>query len=192
MSTIAVETARQPAAKTLGQVWGILFLGILFGTGAYRLLAKTLNIWETHPPQFWYDYAIYAVLLLVGIGKGEFLFRRKLITRTLARARDALGETGWSGDYWLAPFCMFSFYRPWSKKHMILSWVIVPVMVGLAILFAKGNFDPTFQGAVDLAIGLALAYAAVIYAVYLVRLLGWWLTGAKPESNPLPEKASVL
>jgi hypothetical protein len=192
VSTATVDTARQPAAKTLGQLWGIAFWAFIFGSGAFRLILKFFKICENNPPSTVGDYALYAIILLLGVGKAEFLFRRKLVQRTLARARDALGETGWSGDYWLAPFCMFSFYRPWSKKHMILSWVIVPIMVGLALLFAFGDMNPIFQGAVDLAIGLALAYAALVYVIFFVRVLAWWVTDAKKETIPLPEKASVM
>ena len=192
MSNIAVDTSRPSTGKTLGQLWGILFLGFIFGTGAWRLIAKFSTIYQAEPPTNAMHYAIYALLLVLGVGKAEFLFRRKLIQRTLARARDALGETGWRGDYLLAPFCMFSFYRPWAKKHMIMSWVLVPVMVGLAILFIVGDINPILKGAVDLAIGLALAYAALVYVYYFLRVFFWWISGGRAENSPLPEKATVM
>src|SRR4051794_12949676 len=114
-----VEAASQPAArqstgKTLGQLWGILFLGLLFGMGGYRLLGKVfLPARDGSPPLIesaltMGDYLIYAAALVFGFGKAEMLFRRKFVPRTLARARSALGETGWAGDYVLAPFCMLS------------------------------------------------------------------------------------
>lgn len=192
MSTATVDTVRQSTAKTLGQLWGIAFWAIIFGMGGFSLILKTKRICDVDPPITVGDYALYAIILLLGIGKAEFLFRRKLVQRTLARARDALGETGWSGDYLLAPFCMFSFYRPWSKKHMILSWAIVPVMVSLGLIFRFGNLNPIFQGAVDLAIGLALAYAGLVFVIFFARVLAWWMMGAKQETIPLPEKASVM
>jgi hypothetical protein len=188
VSSLAIETTKQSTGKTLAQFWGIAVLGFLFGMGGYRLLMKAYSLYTSHPPLDLGDYALYALLLVFGVGKAEMLFRRKFIPRTLARARDAIGETGWAGDYPLAPFLMLSLYRPWQKKHAIMSWVLIPIMVGLAVLFAieQGVPDGTFKGAVDLAIGLALAFAALVFLVYLLRLLAWWMGGAKAESNPLP------
>src|SRR5262245_14090290 len=108
------ETTKQPLGKTLGQLWGLLFLLVLFGTGGFRLTDKAVGF--THAkglttadspmsPKDTLDYLLYGLLLGVGLAKGEMLFRRKFVARTLARARDALGETGWKGDYILAPFC---------------------------------------------------------------------------------------
>jgi hypothetical protein len=178
-------SARQPLGKSLGQIWGILLLLTLFSQGGYRLLLKGIDLFDKHALTSM-DYFIFGVLFLFGAVKGEVLFRRVFITRTLARAREALGETGWSGDYWLAPFCMLSLYRPWQRKHQIMSLVLVPVMVGLAVYFAVGNIEPVFKGAVDLAIGFALCYAALFYLIALVRVFVWWLAGARLESCPLP------
>lgn len=187
MSDSVVPTARQPLAKTLGQLWGCLFLLALFGMGGYRLLLKGIQIWQDHPPVELWEYLIYGFLIIFGTGKAEFLFRRIFIPRTLARGREALGETGWSGDYWLAPFCMLSFYRPWQKKHQIMSFVLVPVMVGLAVYFALGEINPVLKGSVDIAIGFALAYAALVFALYLGLLLVWWLGGANEATHPWPK-----
>src|SRR5437667_2546781 len=98
-------TGRQPLGKTLGQLWGILFLFALFSQGGYRLLLKGIGLFDQYALTS-LDYLVYGLLLIFGVAKAEFLFRRVFIPRTLARAREALGETGWSGDYWLAPFCM--------------------------------------------------------------------------------------
>jgi hypothetical protein len=180
------EPQKQPLAKTLGQLWGILALAFLFGMGGYRLTAKGIRLFE---PEMSY-YLTYGVLLIFGAAKGEFLFRRKFVPRTLARARDALNS---SLDLILAPICMLSFYRPWSVKHAVLSWLIVPIMVGLAILFARQEPIPDgpFKGGVDIAIGLALAFTAAIFVVYWFRLLGWWLAGSKAESMPLPSREQI-
>src|SRR5262245_28617215 len=100
MNDAAAPPARQPLGKTLGQLWGILLLMLLFGTGGYRLIAKGIDIWRTTPPLESWEYFVYGFAIIFGGGKAEMLFRRAFIPRTLARARDALGETGWSGDYW--------------------------------------------------------------------------------------------
>ena len=180
------EPQKQPLAKTLGQLWGILVLAAVFGMGAYRLTAKGIRLFE---PETSY-YLMYGVLVIFGAAKGEFLFRRKFVPRTLARARDALNS---KLDLILAPVCMLSFYRPWSVKHAVLSWLIVPVMVGLAILFAGQEPIPDgpFKGGVDLAIGLALAFTAAIFVVYWFRLVGWWFAGANAESIPLPRREQI-
>ncbi len=194
------EIARQPLGKTLGQLWGIVVLAAVFGMGGYRLTDKAVGF--THDrgltnsasamrPTSALDYALYGLLLVIGAGKAEMLFRRKFIPRTLARARDALGETGWKGDYLLAPFCMLSLYRPWQRKHLILSWVLIPAMVGLAVFFVVVVEDSPFKGAVDLGIGLALLYGAAVYLIALFRLLGWWGQGANPETMPFPRRDEV-
>lgn len=179
------EPNRQSLGKTLGQLWGILFLLALFSQGGYRLLLKGIDLFQRHALTNT-DYLIFGVLLVFGCAKAEMLFRRVFIQRTLARAREALGETGWTGDYWLAPFCMLSLYRPWQKKHQIMSFLLIPIMVGLAVYFAIGDINPVFKGAVDIAIGFALSYAAVFYLIALLRVLGWWLAGAKEATCPLP------
>lgn len=186
MNESASPSLRQPLGKTLGQLWGILFLLVLFGMGGYRLLNKGVQLWQSHPPLEAWEYLLFGFLIAFGAGKAEMLFRRIFIPRTLARAREALGETGWSGDYWLAPFCMLSFYRPWQKKHQIMSFVLVPVMVGLAVFFAVGDVNPILKGAVDLGIGFALAYAALFYLIAFARVFVWWLGGAREENCPLP------
>ncbi|HMP60772.1 MAG TPA: hypothetical protein PKD86_15610 [Gemmatales bacterium] len=185
-SELAATPAPTPAPSFglfAGQVWGILFLGLLFGSGAWRLTAKAFEIIREHPLLTTMDYLVYGGIFLLGAAKAEFLFRRALVYRTLARARHALVTPL---DWLLAPFCMLSFYRPWQRKHQILSWIVVPVMVGLAVYFAVGDIHPTLKGSVDLAIGLALGYAALWYALALVRLVGWRLMGAPPERHPLP------
>ncbi len=172
--------------KVLGQIWGILFLTALFGFGGYRLLSKGIQIYQQHPPLSMLDYLLYLGIGLFGLGKAEMLFRRVFVPRTLARAKEALGETGWTGDYWLAPFCMMSLYRPWQRKHQIMTLLLVPLMVGLAVFFAIGNIAPSLKGPVDLAIGFALAYAAVWYLISFVRVVGWWLASGLAETSPLP------
>jgi hypothetical protein len=180
------EPQKQPLAKTLGQLWGILALAVLFGTGADRLTRKGIGLFQ---PETGY-YLTYAVLIALGAAKGEFLFRRKFVPRTLARARDALNSRL---DLLLAPICMLSLYRPWSAKHAMLSWLIIPVMVGLAILFAKKETIPdgAFKGGVDMAIGLALAFTAAIFVFYWFRIIGWSFRGANPETIPLPRREQV-
>ncbi len=181
------ELQKQPLGRTLGQLWGILFLAAIFGMGAYRLTAKGIRLFDS---EIGYYYFVYGLLILLGAAKGEFLFRRKFVPRTLARARDALDG---GLDYALAPFCMLSFYRPWSVKHAVLSWLIVPIMVGLAILFARQEPIPdgAFKGGVDIAIGLALAFTAAILGVYWFRVVAWWLTGANIETIPLPRREEI-
>ncbi len=182
---------RQPFSKTLAQLWGIFFLAFLFGMGGYRLIHKGYSLYVSGEgtPMDAYDYFLFAVLLLLGAGKAYMIFQRKMVPRTLARARKALGETGWKWDYLLAPFCMLSLYRPWQKKHAILSWIVIPVMVALAVSFIVIVPDNVFKSAVDWAVGLALAYAAALYVVAFCRVLGWSLTGAKEDSHPLPAEA---
>lgn len=189
VSTAAPATPPQSFAKTLGQLWGIAFVAFIFGFGAYRLLVKGVSLFDAHPPLTALDYLIYAAAAAFAVFKAEMLFRRKFIPRALARARTALGETGWSGDYLLAPFCMLSLYRPWKRKHMILSWLILPTMILLAVAFIVWVPDGVFKGAVDLAIGAALGFAALFLVGAFVAVLMWWLTGAKPERHPLPATA---
>jgi hypothetical protein len=188
---------RQPAGKTLAQLWGILLLGALFGTGGYRLLKKAYELTFVDagqgPPGYpiaAFDYFLFGLIILLGIVKAYVIFQKRLVPRTLARGRMALGETGWVGDYLLAPFCMLSLYRPWQRKHAILSWVLIPVMVALAVCFLVLDIDPVFKAAVDWAVGLALAWAALLYAMAFVQVLLWAMTGKKPERNPLPTHAA--
>ncbi|MBL8821590.1 MAG: hypothetical protein JNJ77_03310 [Planctomycetia bacterium] len=190
MSTIPSE--RQTLAKTLGQIWGLLALAALFGMGGYRLLNKaySLTYLQTEGiPLTAFDWFLYGLIILLGVGKAYAIFYRKMVPRTLARCRTALGETGWSMDYLLAPFCMLSLYRPWKKKHAILSWIVIPVMVLLAVSFVLWVPDSVFKAAVDWAVGGALAFAALLYIVALVRLLGWLAMGAKFEQHPFPVSA---
>jgi hypothetical protein len=194
---------RQTFGKTLAQFWGIAFLALLFGMGAYRLMHKAyLLTWggiESSPgeppiypgvPLTWWEYLLFAVIILLGIGKSWAIFHRKMVPRTLARARMALGETGWKGDYLLAPFCMLSLYRPWQRKHAIFSWILIPVMVALAVCFIVVVPNGPFKAAVDWAVGLALAYAAFLYVVALLRLLAWVILSRNAEKHPLPTTAS--
>jgi hypothetical protein len=133
------------------------------------------------------DYFLFALIILLGIGKSWAIFHRRMVPRTLARGRKALGETGSGWDYLFAPFCMLSLYRPWQRKHAILSWVLIPVMIGLAISFIVIVPDGVTKAAVDWAVGLALAYATLLYVIAFLRLLWWALTGAKLANHPLPE-----
>ena len=196
MSTPPVE--RQTFGKTLGQIWGLLALAALFGMGGYRLLKKAymLTYVGTGEPPVCYgipitafDWFLYGLIILLGVGKAYGIFYRKLVPRTLARCRTALGETGWSMDYLLAPFCMLSLYRPWKKKHAILSWIVVPVMVLLAVSFILWVPDSVIKAAVDWAVGGALAFAALLYVWALVRFIGWLAMGAKTENHPFPAGA---
>jgi hypothetical protein len=173
-----------------------LVLGVLFGTGAYRLLKKAYELTFVDlgqgPPGYPIsarDYFLFGVLILLGLVKAYVIFQKRLIPRTLARARLALGETGNSWDYLLAPFCMLSLYRPWKRKHAILSWVIIPVMVTLAVCFIVLDIPPVFKAAVDWAVGLALGWAALLYALAFLQVLLWTVTGKRPERNPLPTHA---
>lgn len=190
MSTNPAE--RQTFAKSLGQIWGLLGLAVLFGMGGYRLLNKaySLTYLQTEGiPLTAFDWFLYGLIILLGVGKAYAIFYRKMVPRTLARCRTALGETGWSMDYLLAPFCMLSLYRPWKVKHAILSWIVIPVMVMLAVSFILWVPDSVFKAAVDWAVGGALAFAAVLYIVALLRLLGWLAMGAKFEKHPFPASA---
>jgi len=187
---------RQPASKTLAQFWGILFLGVLFGSGAYRLLLKAyrltfIDTGEGAPgyPITSFDWFLYGLLLLLGVVKSYAIFQNRLVPRTLARARLALGETGWCGDFPLAPLCMLSLYRPWARKHAILSWALIPIMVALAVCFIVVVPDSVAKAAVDWAIGIALAWATLLYVVAFLQLLFWAVTGKHPERNPLPATA---
>lgn len=185
-TSASVPLATPPASLGLfaGQVWGIVFLMTLFGSGAYRLTAKAWQILQEHPPLTALDFLVYTFILLLGAAKAEWLFRRALVRRTLARARHALLTPL---DRWLAPFCMFSFYRPWLRKHQISALILVPLMLCLAVYFAIGDIHPILKGSVDLAVGFALGYAAFWYGVALLRLIIWQLTGAAPEHHPLPQ-----
>lgn len=200
MSTPPVETRveRQTAAKTLGQIWGLVALAGLFGMGGYRLLKKAyvLTYVGTGDPVVCagipltaFDWFLYGLIILLGVGKAYGIFYRKMVPRTLARCRTALGETGWSMDYLLAPFCMLSMYRPWKKKHAILSWIVIPVMVLLAVSFIVWVPDSVFKAAVDWAVGGALAFAALLYVFNLLRLIGWLAAGARFEKHPFPASA---
>jgi hypothetical protein len=199
VDTIATSSERpQTTARSLGQLWGLLGLAGLFGMGAYRLLNKAIALTHTGVgekgetlgiPLTAFDYALFGFIILLGIGKAYMIFYKKMVPRTLARCRTALGETGNSLDYVLAPFCMLSFYRPWKVKHAILSWIVIPVMVLLAVSFILWVPDGPFKAAVDYAVGGALAFTALLYVFNLVRLLGWLSTGAKPEAHPFPATA---
>lgn len=188
----------QTTLKTIGQLWGLIGLAVLFGMGSYRLLRKAVLLTyfgEGEPlvalgiPITWYDYALFGFIILLGIGKAYMIFYKKLVPRTLARCRMALGETGNSLDYLLAPFCMLSLYRPWKVKHAILSWLVLPLMVLLAVSFILWVPNSPFKAAVDFAVGGALGFAALLYIVALLRLLGWLGTGAKTENHPFPKSA---
>lgn len=139
---------------------------------------------------------LYGVLALIGLAKGEVIFRRKVLARALARGRDAIGETGWPGDAPLAPFCMLSLYRPWKPAHAISSWVIIPAMIGLAFFFRfalpsmiGADAGALIRGPVYFGIALALAYGALVYVVTLARFIGWWLADGRDETLPLPAGA---
>jgi hypothetical protein len=196
--TPPVPDRPQTTARTLGQLWGLIALAALFGMGGFRLLKKayTLTYVGTGEPPVchgipitWYDWAFLGACILLGLGKAYGIFYKKMIPRTLARCRTALGETGNSLDYLLAPFCMLSLYRPWKVKHAILSWLVVPVMVMLAVSFVVWVPDSIYKSSVDWGVGLALALASLVYLVALLRFLGWLLTGAKPEHHPFPPSA---
>lgn len=192
MSTIPPEKP-QTTAKSLGQLWGLIALAGLFGMGGYRLLRKAYQLTYDGTgagvPITWYDWFLLGLIILLGVGKAYGIFYKKMVPRTLARCRTALGETGWSLDYVLAPFCMLSLYRPWKLKHAILSWIVIPVMVLLAVSFILWVPDHPIKAAVDWAVGGALAFSAVLYVIALLRLVGWLATGAKVESHPFPASA---
>lgn len=166
--------------------------------GGYRLLNKAylLTYVGTGEPPIAhgipitaFDWFLYGFIILLGVGKSFAIFYRKMVPRTLARCRSALGETGWSMDYLLAPFCMLSLYRPWKKKHAILSWIVIPVMVLLAVSFILWVPDSVIKAAVDWAVGGALAFAALLYVWALIRFIGWLVMGAKIEQHPFPATA---
>jgi hypothetical protein len=188
LADVPTPADRQPAGKTFAQLWGILGLGVLFGTGAYRLMHKAyvLTTSEAGQALTTVDWLLYGLLIPLGLVKAYVIFQKRLVPRTLARARLALGETGWWGDYPLAPLCMLSLYRPWKRKHAILSWALIPIMVTLAVCFIVVVPDSVVKAAVDWAVGLALAWAAVLYGGAFVQVLVWAASGKRPERNPLP------
>jgi hypothetical protein len=189
--------AAQPGWVNAGRVWGILVLGALFGVGGYFLLRRSFADWptaaEASPTLV---YVLYVLVGLAGLVKGEIIFRRKVMARSLARARQAIGETGWVGDAVLAPFCMLSLYRPWKIAHALSSWLLIPLMVGLAVFFRNlermGVADGTaalIRGPIYFGIGLALIYGCLVYLIALFRFLAWWQGNGQPETNPLPAPA---
>lgn len=194
MSTISTL----PTWVNAGRAWGMLVLAALFGVGGFFLFRRSFQDWnllQEANTSAALLYGLYGGLGLIGLVKGEMIFRRKVMARSLSRARDAIGETGWAGDAPLAPFCMLSLYRPWKTAHAISSWVLIPIMVGLAFFFRFGleamGMDKTtaalIRGPVYFAIGIALIYGLGVYAVALVRFLGWWLGGA---AGPIPLPAA--
>jgi hypothetical protein len=185
-----------PAWRNLGRAWGLLFLAGLFGAGGYFLLKRSLEDWQTllpvgepAPVSPALVYLLYGLLAVLGLAKGEVIFRRKIVARTVARAQRAIGETGWAGDAPLAPFCLLSLYRPWQRAHAISSWLIIPLMIALAVI-CRVFLDPLERGPIYFGVGLALAYASLVYVYYLVRFLAWWVADARPETLPLPEAAA--
>jgi hypothetical protein len=189
-----------PVWRNWGRTWGLIVLAALFGTGTFFLLKRSLKDWndvlEAGTAGTGLLGVLYAVLAVIGLAKGEVIFRRKVLARALARGRSAIGETGWAGDAPLAPFCMLSLYRPWKPAHAISSWVIIPVMVGLAFFFRFGlpsmigaEMGALVRGPVYFGIALALAYGALVYVVALARFIGWWLSDGRDETLPLPEVA---
>ncbi len=193
-------TIALPAWRNWGRAWGLFVLASLFGTGAFFLLRRSLADWsavlDAGTAGAGLLSVLYAVLALIGLAKGEVIFRRKVLARALARGRNAIGETGWPGDAPLAPFCMLSLYRPWKPAHAISSWVIIPVMVGLAFFFRFGlptmvgkEMGDLVRGPVYFGIALALAYGALVYVVALARFVGWWVGDGREETLPLPQAA---
>lgn len=187
------------AWRNWGRVWGLFVLAALFGTGAFFLLRRSLEDWnlvlQKETAGIGLLGLLYAVLALIGLAKGELIFRRKVLARALARGRSAIGETGWAGDAPLAPFCMLSLYRPWKPAHAISSWVLIPLMVGLAFFFRFGlpsmigsDLGALVRGPVYFGIALALAYGALVYVVMLARFIAWWLGDGRDETVPLPEE----
>lgn len=192
------SSSTQPAWRNPARAWGIFVLAALFGVGAFFLLRRAFEDWSDVLDKGTAGVTLlgilYAVLALVGLAKGEVIFRRKILARALARARSAIGETGNVVDLPLAPFCMLSMYRPWKPAHAISSWVLIPLMVGLAIFFRVGlpgmigaETGALVRGPVYFGIGLALAYGAAVYLIALVRFVGWWASGCRPDAIPLPE-----
>jgi hypothetical protein len=186
-----------PCWAQCGRAWGIFLLGLLFGIGAFFLMRRSFVDWPLAETTggFW-AYLLYGLIGLVGLAKGEVIFRRKVMARSLARARQAIGETGWRGDGPLAPFCMLSLYRPWKTAHAISSWVLIPLMVGLAIFFRNlegmgfsASTAALIRGPVYFGIGLALAYGAGVYLLALGRFLAWWAQDGRPETLPLPSSS---
>ncbi|HMO37402.1 MAG TPA: hypothetical protein PKA06_15290, partial [Gemmatales bacterium] len=88
-----------------------------------------------------------------------------------------------------APFCMLSLYRPWKVKHAVLSWLILPLMILLAITFILWVADSPFKAAVDYAVGGALGFTALLYLYYLIRFVTWLAAGAPSASHPFPATA---
>jgi hypothetical protein len=195
----------QPGWRNAARAWGIFCLAGLFGTGAFFLIRRSFEDWRDVSAAGTASQTLlgilYAVLALIGAVKGDIVFRRKVLARALARARSAVGETGNILDVPLAPFCMLSLYRPWKIAHAISSWVIIPVMIGLAVFFRVGlpsliGAEPGGNGAlvrgpVYFGIGLALAYGALVYLVALARFVAWWQGDGRPETMPLPEQGSA-
>lgn len=192
----------QPGWRNPARAWGILCLAGLFGIGAFFLVRRSFEDWADVIDKGTAGATVlgilYAVLALVGLAKGEIIFRRKVLARALTRAHSAVGETGNIIDLPLAPFCMLSMYRAWKVAHAISSWVLIPLMVGLAFFFRFGlpamigpETGALVRGPVYFGIGLALAYGALVYLAALARFVGWWLGGAAGEM-PLPAPASEV
>lgn len=187
--------------RNWGRAWGILVLAGLFGTGGFFLIRRSFA--DYHDLVHSYSFApalvgtLFLILALVGLAKGEIIFRRKVLARALTRARAAIGETGWAGDLPLAPFCMLSLYRPWKPAHAISSWVLIPLMVGLAFLFRFGipalvgeETGAMLRGPVYFGVGVALVYGAAVYLVALGRLVSWWSSDGQEATMPLPERST--
>ena len=175
-------TETNAAWKNWARAWGILVLAGLFAIGGYFLIKRSLvdysDLKETYSYSPILVGSLYLILALVGLAKGELIFRRKILARALTRARAAIGETSWVGDLPLAPFLMLSMYRPWKKAHAISSWVLIPLMVGLAIFFRLGlpsligeSAGALARGPVYFGVGLALVYGAVVYVAALAKLI---------------------
>jgi hypothetical protein len=188
-------STRRSWGKWLAQLWGLAFVFSVFGIGSFNLLVKGLG----YLIEFDFETSLsYGIMLVLGFAKGEFLLRRSFVARVVARAQDALGETGaYLLDYVLAPFCMLSLYRPWLTKHAIISWVLIPIMIGLTTIFARDDIvtgfktggywfrGETIRGGVDFGIGFALGYAAIFLALDgLLLLQGQRLKPVKGQPTP--------
>jgi hypothetical protein len=149
-----------------GAVWGVLGVILLFGSAVFRLLPYALEL-RGIPLGWSYELVLVLCLVVIGGGKGYFIFHRKYAPRVVARAA-YLAHHPTFMRVLLAPFfCMSFFYA--TRKRKIISYGVTSGVVGLILLVRR--LEQPWHGIVDAGVSFGLGLGMVSIGLFALRAI---------------------
>lgn len=162
-------------AGTMGAVWGVAGLSLLFGSALFRLYPYAQDLCGMSFK--WFHWmALVASLLFMGYAEGYKGFHLKFSPRVAARALYLKSNPTVARVLFAPLFCMGFFHA--TRKRKIVSYSLTAMIVGLVVWVR--TLEQPWRGIVDAGVVLGLGWGLV--SVWLFTLKAFF--GKNFEVSP--------